>query len=256
MSRADRLQAERLHGERAVSNVNAAVRNEAGHRVSIVIPVYNEVSTIEQLLRRVFDSPVEKEVIVVDDASTDGSSEILENFAQRHEIILLVQPVNRGKGAAIRRGLAAATGDLFLIQDADLEYDPAEYTRLLEPVWSGRTQVVYGSRFLGRPVHMNPWHRFGNRFVTRVFNLVHGSNLSDTETCYKLFSRQALDGILLRSDRWGIDPEITAKLLRNGYRIDEVPISYSGRQNHEGKKLRWKDGFSVLLATFRYRLFE
>jgi glycosyltransferase involved in cell wall biosynthesis len=223
--------------------------------LSVLIPVYNEVATVQRLLDRVLDVPLDTEIIVVDDGSTDDSGSALARYVGAGSIRLLSHPVNRGKGAAIRTGLSAARGSIVLIQDADLEYDPAEYPALLAPLLDDpHCMVVYGSRFRGDAQHMSSWHRFGNRLVTRVFNLLYGTSLTDMETCFKAIRREALDGIVLTSDRWGFDPEITARLVRAGHDVTEVPVAYYGRDLADGKKLRWSDGFSVLVAILRFRV--
>jgi glycosyltransferase involved in cell wall biosynthesis len=231
-------------------------------RLSIVIPAYNERPTVRELLRRVAEAPLpgglEREVVVVDDGSTDGTRELLRELAAAGEPIpfrLVEQPENRGKGAAIRAGLAAAAGDYLLIQDADLEYDPRDYRVLLQPILDDEADVVFGSRFLGGPHRvLFYWHYLGNRFLTMLSNMLTDLNLSDMETCYKVFRREVLEGIELRSDRFGIEPELTAKVARRGARIYEVPISYRGRTYAEGKKIGWKDGFAAIWAILRYNL--
>ncbi len=222
--------------------------------VTVIIPVYNEAQTLRALIEKVLDVPVRKQVIAVDDGSSDDSAVILQEFANSGDIETWVHETNRGKGAAIRTGLRHARGSIILIQDADLEYDPGQYVDIIEPLTKqdGAT-VVYGSRFRGEAQRMSRWHWFGNHLVTAVFNLLYGTRLTDMETCYKAIRRDALDGITLESDRWGFDPEITAKLVRAGLVIVEVPVDYSGRDFSAGKKLRWKDGFSVLVAIVRYR---
>ncbi len=228
-------------------------------RLSIVIPAYNERATVEDLLRRVAQAPlpdgVEREMIVVDDGSRDGTRELLRAIAARGEwpLRLIEQPVNQGKGAAIRAGFAAAAGDIVLIQDADLEYDPADYPALLAPILEDEADVVFGSRFLGGPHRvLFFWHSLGNRFLTMLSNMLTDVNLSDMETCYKVFRREVLDGMKLESNRFGIEPELTAKVVKTGARIYEVPISYRGRTYAEGKKIGWKDGFSAIWAIFKY----
>lgn len=222
--------------------------------LSVIIPVFNECATLEDLLRRVLTVPLPKQVIAIDDGSSDCSLEVLQRFAGEGSVDLVQHQQNQGKGAAIRSGLAQARGDIVLIQDADLEYDPSEYHVLVAPFFlDPACTVVYGSRFRGEARAMSAWHRLGNRFVTRTFNFVYGTRLTDMETCYKAVRRTALAGISLESDRWGFDPEITAKLVRGGNAIVEVPVDYSGRGFGDGKKLRWRDGFSVLRAIVRYR---
>ena len=222
--------------------------------LSVIVPVYNERVTVAEVIRRIraVDVPVSVEVIVVDDGSSDGTEKVLTALADS-TVRVLTHPVNRGKGAAIRTGMAAARGDLLLVQDADLEYDPEDWPRLLEPILRGKAQVVYGSRFTGERKNMLPLHWIGNRFLSLVTNLLYSSTMSDMETCYKLFDRRVLEGITIQSDKFDIEPEITAKVLRRGYRIYEVPISYAGREVTEGKKITWRDGFGALRALIKYR---
>ncbi len=223
------------------------------------MPVYNEKATIREILERVraVDVGMEKEIIVVDDGSKDGTREILREEESRGDIRVLYHERNLGKGAAVRTGIASATGDFVIIQDADLEYDPQDYPALLKPLLEGKAEVVYGSRFLsGSGSSMISWHRFGNKFLTAVTNLLYGSSLSDMETCYKAFKASVIKSIPLRSNRFEIEPEITAKILKRGYKILEVPIRYRGREFHEGKKISWKDGFSAIWTLLRYRLAE
>jgi len=222
--------------------------------LSIIVPVYNERSTIAEIIRRVraVEVPLDVEVVVVDDGSTDGTDKILATLADS-TVRVLSHGANRGKGAAVRTGLAAATGDLVLVQDADLEYDPDDWSRLLDPVLKGKARVVYGSRFTGERKNMLPSHWVGNRLLTLVTNVLYRSTLSDMETCYKLFDRRVLAGIRIRSDRFEFEPEITAKVLRRGERIYEVPISYAGREVDEGKKISWRDGLGALWALIRFR---
>ena len=228
-------------------------------RLSILIPVYNEARTIGEVLRRVraVELPYERELVVVDDGSTDGTRDYLQEEASRsRDLVLILHPVNRGKGAAIRSALEAATGDVLIVHDADLEYDPRDYPRLLRPIAEGRAQVVYGSRFLGEHKAMYFWHWVGNRFLTFVANLLYDTTLTDMETGYKVFTAEVARQLRLRSDRWGFDPEITAQILRRGYRIYEVPIAYNGREYWEGKKITWRDGLTVLATLLRYRFFD
>ncbi len=230
-------------------------------RISIVIPAYNEVRTVEELLVRVSRAPLpgglEREIVVVDDCSTDGTRDLLREIARRGDppFRLVEQPVNQGKGAALRRGFAEASGEVILIQDADLEYDPRDYPALLGPILADEADVVYGSRFLGGPHRvLFFWHFVGNRFLTVLSNMFSDLNLSDMETCYKVFRKRVLEGVPLRSNRFGIEPELTAKFARRRARIYEVPISYHGRTYSEGKKIGWKDGFAALWAIVRYNL--
>ncbi|HEV8432386.1 MAG TPA: glycosyltransferase family 2 protein, partial [Thermoanaerobaculia bacterium] len=226
--------------------------------LSVVIPCYNERATVAELLRRVREVPVDKEIIVIDDRSTDGSKDVVAALAQQWpEIRHILQPVNQGKGAAIRRGIAEALGDIVVIQDADLEYDPDEYPKLIQPIVDGHADVVFGSRFEGYPRRvMMYWHRLGNNFLTFASNATTNLDLTDMETCYKVFRREVIQSIKLNSNRFGIEPEITAKVAKRGYRIYEVPISYYGREYWEGKKINWKDGFSALWTILKYGLFD
>ena len=232
--------------------------SEAKPLLSVIVPCYNERATVAELLRRVKEVPIDKEIVVVDDRSTDGSRDVVAGLAQQwKEIRHILQPVNQGKGAAIRRGIAEARGDIVLIQDADLEYDPEEYPKLIQPIVDGHADVVFGSRFEGYPRRvMLYWHRLGNTFLTHLSNMTTNLDLTDMETCYKVFRRDVIQSITLRSDRFGIEPEITAKLAKRGYRIFEVPISYYGRDYWEGKKINWKDGFNALWTILKYGLFD
>jgi glycosyltransferase involved in cell wall biosynthesis len=230
-------------------------------RLSVLVPVYNEEATVEDLLQRVLDADVsvEKELVLVDDASTDGTAERIEQFRTSHpeaEVKFIRHERNQGKGAAVRTAFEAAEGELALVQDADLEYDPSEYAMMLKPILDGRADVVFGSRFLGGPhrVHMF-WHYVGNRLLTNVCNVLFNINLTDMETCYKVFRTEVLRGRKLRANRFGFDPEITARFCQAKARIYEVPISYSGRNYDEGKKITWRDGFVVLWTLLRCRLF-
>ncbi len=227
-------------------------------KLSIIIPCFNEIQTIETLLDTVRNAPYpDKEIIVVDDGSTDGTREKLSELKNPIDRLIL-QPANRGKGAAIRTGIQAATGDIVLIQDADLEYDPREYPRLLQPILDGRADVVYGSRFLGGEAHrvLYFWHRMGNGFLTLLSNMLTDLNLTDMETCYKVFRREIIQSITIEEDRFGFEPEITAKIARKNCRIYEVGISYYGRTYTEGKKINWKDGIRALYCILKYNLFR
>jgi glycosyltransferase involved in cell wall biosynthesis len=224
-------------------------------RLSVVIPCFNERDTVGELIDRVLAVPIEKQVIVVDDCSTDGSRELLEARArERGDICLRLRERNGGKGAAVHEGLRHADGDVVIIQDADLEYDPADYPLLLRPIQTGKAQVVYGSRFLGEHKAMYFWHSVGNKSLTLLCNVLFDTTLTDMETCYKAFTIDIARKLKLREPGWGFDPEITARILRMGYRIYEVPISYAGREFSEGKKISWRDGFVVLLTVLRYRV--
>ena len=224
--------------------------------LSVVVPVFNEAATVRELLRRVTASPVRKEIVVVDDGSTDGTREILASEASASGdtvLRVILHPANRGKGAALRTGFAAARGDVVVVQDADLEYDPAEYPRLLAPILDGRADAVFGSRFLSgdhRVLYFQ--HRLGNALLTFLSNLATNLNLTDMETCYKAVRRPLLQALPLREDRFGFEPEVPARLARAGARIYEVPVSYSGRTYEEGKKIGWRDGVRALWCIWKY----
>jgi len=225
-------------------------------KLSVVIPVYNEIETINEILKRVQSVPHDKEIIVVDDRSTDGTTELLSQISDNN-LTILFHPVNRGKGAALRTGFERVTGDIVIIQDADLEYDPEEYDRLIEPILDGRADVVYGSRFTGGPQRvLFFWHYVGNKFLTLLSNMLTNVNLSDMETCYKVFRAHLLEKITIKSNRFGFEPEITAKFAKLKCRIYEVPISYSGRNYEEGKKITWTDGFAAFVHIIRFRFFD
>ena len=226
-------------------------------KISIVIPCYNEKNTIERIVEAVRSAAVEnKEIIIVDDCSQDGTQAVLENEVSRRVDRIIYHPVNRGKGAALRSGFAAATGDIILVQDADLEYNPEEYPLLLEPIISGKADAVFGSRFMGGRPHrvLFFWHMLGNRFLTLLSNMFTNLNLTDMETGYKAFSAAFIKSIQIEENRFGVEPEIIAKLARTSCRIYEVGISYSGRTYAEGKKINWKDGVRAIYAIVKYNL--
>jgi glycosyltransferase involved in cell wall biosynthesis len=232
-----------------------------GFKLSVVIPVYNEERWISEVVRRVQAIPIPKEIVIVEDCSTDNTRNILKQL-ESSEIRVFYQPNNQGKGAALRRGFQEATGDVILVQDADLEYDPDEYPRLLQPILEDRADVVYGSRFIGETHRvLYFWHYVANKMLTMLSNMFTNLNLTDMETCYKVFRREVLQGIALRSDRFGFEPEITAKIARErpgqpSWRVYEIPISYSGRTYEEGKKIGLKDAFNALYCILRYRFFD
>jgi len=225
-------------------------------KLSVVIPVYNEIATVRELLERVRAVPIPKEIIVVDDGSTDGTREALRDL-KMPELVVLYHGENRGKGASLRTGFAKVSGDIVLVQDADLEYDPSEYPRLLKPILENKADVVYGSRFGGETQRvLFFWHYVGNRFLTTLSNMLTNLNLSDMETCYKVFRAELLKRLRLKSNRFGFEPEFTAKVARLGCCIYEVPISYYGRGYDSGKKITWKDGFAAMACIVRYRFFD
>ena len=235
-------------------------------KLSVIIPVYNEKNTLAEILRRVIDDPTRKEIILVDDFSTDGTRQTLERIVQMQtagevaapaedggdsiplrDLRIYFQEKNQGKGAALRRGFAEVTGDIVLVQDADLEYDPRDYPKLLEPILDGRAEVVFGSRFLGGPQRVHYfWHYVANKGLTLLSDIFTNLKLTDMETCYKVFRTETLKGIKIKSNRFGFEPEITAKIAKGKWRIYEVPISYAGRTYEEGKKITWKDGVKAL----------
>jgi len=249
-------------------------------KLSVLIPCYNEVATIQEIVRRVravevrvrvfdgrFGLPpgpdgsvelvVDKEVIIVDDGSVDGTRDLLPALDELPDVHVYYHEHNMGKGAAVRTAIEKATGDIMLVQDADLEYDPRDYPVLVQPILEGRAQVVYGSRFLGGPRKaMFFTHMLGNKLLTLFTNILFDTILSDMETCYKVFTREVAQQLRIRSHGWGFDPEITAKILKRGYRIYEVPISYTGREYTEGKKISWRDGLTVMWTLLKYRFTE
>jgi glycosyltransferase involved in cell wall biosynthesis len=228
-------------------------------KLSVVMPVYNECATLRTVVDRVLAVPMDIELLCVDDASTDGSREILSELQSQHpQIRIFLQTQNTGKGAALRRGIQEATGDFVLIQDADLEYDPTEYPQLLEPLLQGKADVVYGSRFLGGGPHrvLYFWHSVGNSILTLLSNCLTNINLSDMETCYKAFRREIIQSIPIEEDRFGFEPEITVKVAKRNLRIYEVGISYWGRTYEEGKKIGWKDGVRALWCLLKYAVTE
>ncbi len=235
-------------------------------KVSLVIPVFNETRTLAELLRRVVAVDFDKELVIVDDCSTDGSREFLQRLAKEglealpgaaprngNSFRVLFQEKNSGKGAALRRGFSEATGDVVVVQDADLEYDPRDIPRLIEPIADGDADVVYGSRFVGTPRRvLYYWHSVMNHVLTTLSNMGSGLNLTDMETCYKAFRREVIQSIPIEEDRFGFEPEVTAKVARGGWRVYEVPVSYHGRTYEEGKKIGWKDGVRALYAIVKY----
>jgi len=228
-------------------------------KLSVVMPVYNERATLSVIIGRVLAVPMDIELVCIDDGSQDGSREILVDLQSRHpQLRVLLQPKNMGKGAALRRGIKEASGDFVVIQDADLEYDPGEYPQLLEPLIQGKADVVYGSRFLGGGPHrvLYFWHSVGNWILTLLSNCLTNINLSDMETCYKVFRREVIQSIPIEEDRFGFEPEITVKVARRKLRVYEVGISYSGRTYEEGKKIGWKDGVRALYCLVKYSLKE
>jgi glycosyltransferase involved in cell wall biosynthesis len=224
--------------------------------LSIIIPAYNEINFIGEIIKKVKETPYDKEIIVVDDCSTDGTSEYLKGLKE-DGVTVIFHEKNQGKGAALRSGITRAKGDIVIIQDADLEYDPKEYPRLLEPILDGKADVVYGSRFLGGPHRVFYfWHYLGNTMVTLLSNIFTNLNLTDMETGYKVFKREVFEGITIESNRFGFEPEITAKIAKKQCRIYEIPISYYGRGYEEGKKITWRDGIKAFFTILKYNVFR
>ena len=221
--------------------------------LSVVMPCYNEMATVEEAVKRVLESPLVRELVIVDDGSTDGTSDLLDAMTD-DRVRVFHQPENRGKGAALQRGFTEATGTFVIIQDADLEYDPRDYEQILVPLLDGRADVVYGSRFVSDRPHavLYFWHYVGNRFLTTMSNMFTNLNLTDMETCYKAFRREVLVGLTIEESRFGVEPELTAKVARGGWRVYEVGISYAGRTYAEGKKIGWRDGFRAIWVIIRY----
>ena len=226
-------------------------------KLSVVIPVYNEKKTLSELICRVEAVKLEKEIIIVDDASTDGTRDLLKKYEERERFKVIYQSKNAGKGSALRAGFDKAEGEIIIVQDADLEYNPKEYPLLVEPILDGRADVVYGSRFLGGTHRVFFfWHYVGNKVLTTLSNMCTNLCLTDMETGYKVFRRTVLDSFILKCNRFGFEPEFTSKVARHAFRIYEVPISYSGRDYEEGKKINWKDGVAALWFIFRFRFFS
>jgi glycosyltransferase involved in cell wall biosynthesis len=224
--------------------------------LSVVMPVYNERRTVEEIVARVLAVAVRKELIAIDDASTDGTRELLQELGRRHGFKVLLQKANRGKGAAVRLGIAEAAGDVIVVQDADLEYSPEEYPQLLELIQEGKADAVFGSRFLGRHRCFLFTHYLANLFLNLVTNILYNTTLTDMETCFKAVRGDVLQSLKLRSDRFGIEPEITAKLFKAGARVYEIPITYDGRDYSEGKKITWRDGIPALWTLLKYRFVD
>jgi glycosyltransferase involved in cell wall biosynthesis len=224
--------------------------------VSVVMPAYNERDTIDEIVRRVMAVPIRLELIVIDDCSTDGTRERLQELQRELGFVLLLQPQNGGKGAAVRAGFAKVGGEIVVIQDADLEYSPEEYPSLIELICSGRADVVYGSRFLGRHRVFLFTHYAGNRVLTLLTNILYNTMLTDMETCFKVMKVEVLRSMTLKSNRFGIEPELTAKIFKRGYRVYEIPITYDGRGYSEGKKITWRDGVVAVWTLIKYRFTE
>ena len=226
-------------------------------KLSIIIPVYNEKKTIKEIIKRVDRVNIPKEIIIVDDGSTDGTTKIIKSLkTKKSQLKIIIQPINMGKGAAIRTGIKRVTGEYVLIQDADLEYDPQDYLKLIKPIKAKKAQVVYGSRFTGERRNMFFWHWVANNLLTLITNILYNSTLSDMETCYKIFPTKLIQSLKLKCTGFEFEPEVPAKILKQGIRIYEVPISYAGREYSEGKKITWTDGLTALGTLFWFRLFN
>jgi glycosyltransferase involved in cell wall biosynthesis len=226
-------------------------------KLSVIMPVYNEHQTLEEIVRQVLDTNLAHEIVIVDDGSTDGSREIMETWRDHPTIRTVMHDRNQGKGSAVRTGFQASTGDILVVQDADLEYDPRDYSKLVTPIVEGRADVVYGSRFIGGPARrVYFWHRVGNMLLTLITNILYNIDLTDMETCYKCMRREVVDGMVLRSRRFDVEPEITAKIAKRGYRIYEVAIAYYGREYEEGKKITGWDALPAIWALIKYRFVD
>ena len=227
-------------------------------KITVLVPVYNELNTLETILKKAEETNLcglEKEIILIDDYSTDGTRDILKNLESKYKV--LYHDKNMGKGAALKTGFANMTGDIVIVQDADLEYEPKDYENLVKEVYEGNADIVYGSRLMGKPDDSFIWtHLWGNRLITFVANILYGQKLTDIETCYKVFKRELLDGVDVKSHRFDFEPEITAKMLKKKAKFMELPISYSGRGHDEGKKITWKDGFGAIWALIKYRFVD
>jgi glycosyltransferase involved in cell wall biosynthesis len=249
------LSAARARNQAVISRVGTAIDINS-ITLSVVIPAYNEIKTLEEIVSRVEAVPVRTEIIVVDDCSSDGTRDLIEKLANDGRVVARMHEKNQGKGAALRTGIQAATGDFVVVQDADLEYDPSEYPKLLQPLVDGKADVVFGSRFSGGESHrvLYFWHSLGNQFLTLASNAFTDLNLTDMETCYKIFRREVIQSIPIEENRFGFEPEITAKVAKAGCRVFEVGISYSGRTYAEGKKIGWKDGVRAMWCILKYNV--
>ncbi|GAB4478579.1 MAG: glycosyltransferase family 2 protein [Anaerolineae bacterium] len=226
-------------------------------KLSVIMPVYNERATLEEIVQQVLDTGLLHELIIVDDGSSDGSREIMQQWVDHPQIKVILHERNSGKGSAVRTGFQNATGDVLIIQDADLEYDPRDYPKLLQPIEEGRADVVYGSRFIGGPARkIYYFHRVGNQFLTLLANILYNLDLTDMETCYKCFRAEVVRDLTFRARRFDFEPEFTAKVAKRGYRVYEVPIAYYGREYDEGKKITWKDAFPAIWALIKYRFVD